>query len=715
MTKDYDAAAHVDEAEVGILVASLGQIAGELGSALDRAAIHRATVEAARTWAGPLEERWWKWLIEAGVGLELRASLLESPAAQLVQWANEGLHLVVDLTAEPDRWVVVCPPIRGKYELFFPGTGTQRKVRRGKLRRLLQQAAGDGVLRAVAVEPAETCGPGAHAPDLQPGHEMSPLSRLLVILRAEWSDIWVLMVFTLVSGMLALATPMAVQVMVSLVAFGRFLQPVIVLSLLLAALMAFWAALRLWETYIGEILQRRLFARVVHDLSYRFPRVRQDSMQGEYGPELANRFFDVVTLQKVTVQLLVDALDLVIVVVVGMVVLAVYHPVLLGLDVLLLVALAFIIFVLGRGGIRTSIQESKYKYRTAAWLEELMRCPLTFRLDNAGEFGINRAEQLVSGYLESRRLHFRILFRQIAAALAIHAAVGSVVLGVGGWLVILGQLTLGQLVAAELIVSVIVGSFAKLGKHLKAFYDLMAGIDKLGVLFDLPMEPQRGLMRLPEVSPAELRVEGLSLHMGSRELIAVRSLAILPGERVALTGPSGAGKSVLANLLYGTLSPSRGRILLDEHELTEVRPDVWRRHVMLLRDPEIFHGTLTENVHMENPDIDPRLVREACEQLKIMQSAGLVNGLQTVLSPTGAPLTGSQIRSVCLARALVHRPRLLIIDGLLDGLPDDLLEPALGALFDEDAPWSLLMISSDPRVVSRCDRAFSLPAPGVST
>ena len=693
------------------IVAVLEHVAGEIRLPLERADIRHAVGEAVRTWPGKVEQRWWKWLCEAGASLDLRVSISEESPSELLHWVDEGVHLAVYRNDNREPWMVVDSLRRGKYQLFIPGAERpRRRVRVNALKRVFGSLESNGVIRVATLEPALTCDPEHHEREALSGERLSPLARLMLIVRAEWSDIWVVLVFAVLSGVLALATPMAVQVMVSLVSFGRLLQPVVVLSLMLLALMAFWAALRLWETSVAEVLQRRLFSRVVHDLSYRLPRVRQEALDGQHGPELTNRFFDVVTLQKVITQLLLDAVDLVMVGIIGMVVLAVYHPLLLGLNLVLLFSIAFIIFVLGRGGVRTSILESKYKYSTASWLEEITRCPLTFKLDNSSEYAANRAEHLVSGYLENRRLHFRVVFRQIIFALVLHAVAGSVLLGVGGWLVIQGQLTLGQLVAAEMIVAIIVGAFTKMGKHLVAFYDLMAGVDKLGVLFDLPLEQSHGLMRLPETHPAKLSVRNVAAQFNSHNIFSDVTFEREAGERVSLSGPSGCGKSTLADLLYGLRKPLRGRILLDEHELAEVRPDVWRRHVMLLREAEVFNGTVTENIHMDHPDLDVRLVREACERLGLLDGHCLPEGLETMLSSTGAPLSGSQIRRLALARALVHRPRLLIIDGLLDGIPIDVLDNVLDILFDADAPWTLILISSHPSVLERCGREVRLGA-----
>ncbi len=695
------------------LVEVLEQCLYAYGLKTERGHIRHAVKEAMRTWPGRVEQRWWKWLVETGASLGLQVSVIENPLEDVLRWVEEGVQVATYLPGQEEPWVVLTGRSGRKYHVLRGGSPmAERRTSRRQLQHVLQPEDSQGVLRFVALEPAQTCVPSGHERELYGEDALSPLSRLMFIIRAEWSDIWVVLVFAFLSGILALGTPMAVQMMVSFVAFGRFLQPVIVLSLMLAGLMAFWSALRLWETYIAEVLQRRLFARVVHDLGYRLPRVEQSEWDGRYGPELTNRFFDVVTLQKVSTQFLLDVVDLVMVGIIGMVVLAVYHPFLLGYDIFLLVSIAVLLFALGRGGIRTSIQESKYKYATAAWLEEVTRCPLTFKLDCAAEFAGERAEHLVSSYLEHRRLHFRVLFRQIALALALHAAAGSILLGVGGWLVIRGQLTLGQLVAAEMIVALIVGAFTKFGKHLEAFYDLMAGIDKLGTLFDLRTERQQGLMHLPETHPARVSVRRLAFSFGQRPVLQDVQFEVAPGERIGLVGPSGSGKSVLAELLYGVRTPDQGQILLDEYELSEVRPDVWRRHVMLLRWPEFFQGTVLENIHLDNPDIDVREVRKACQRLGLLQGNALPDGLDTQLSPTGAPLSEGNLRLLVLARALVHAPRLLLIDGLLDGLTGQQLQRALDVVFDATAPWTLMLISARPDVLARCTRLIELAPRG---
>lgn len=683
------------------------QLAVDAGETADRPRIRRALEEAASAWPAGPEDRWWKWLVEAGQSLGLKCRIVDCTFEQVTEVARDGGRLITRV-GEERQWKAIGDRRGRSFHLLRPLRDRNRLwVGQRKLRSLLQFGQRDDLLRFLVIEPRlRVTGPhstnaGAH----------TPLDRLRLLLRPEAGDIWIILLFALVTGLLTVATPLAVETLVNTVAFGRLLQPVVVLALMLLAFLSFSASLRALQTWVVEILQQRLFARVAADLAYRLPRVEIASLDGQSGRELVNRFFDVVTVQKVAAQLLLDGVSLVLGGLVGMAVLAFYHPWLLGFDIVLLALVAFVILVLGRGAISSSIKESKMKYRMASWLEDLSSCPTAFRHGGAGNFAVDRADNLVYDYLTARKAHFRVLMRQVVFALGMQAVASTVLLGLGGWLVISGQLTLGQLVAAELIVTVIVGSFAKLGKHVESYYDLLAAVDKLGTLFDLPMERQDGLLNLPEDRPACVLLNRVTCADGVLgTLLKELSLQIESGERVMLTGSDGAAGSRLLDLLFGTRAPSAGHIAIDGLEPRDMRPDALRRHVALLREVELFNGTVLENVHLERPEVSTSHVRDALEQVGLIDiMMQLPDGLETVLTGTGYPLSTNQARLLMAARAIVGRPRLLLVDGLIDALPDHDAERLTRLLVDPDQPWTLLMVTGRRDLAEAGTRTVSLP------
>ncbi len=684
----------------------------------DRLLAGRVLSEAERSIPGDDCGAWCRRLVEVGESLNLRVRSLECPVADVLTLVKQGIPVVACVRDPQDRsiaWITLAE-MRG-HKVRVQGAGGARTteelpsewVKVSNLPETLGLSSHDVQIRWVVAQAAMGCESASKRGERDgPGKSSTPWARLLALLRPEKKDLWTLLIFAVVVGFLALASPVAVEALVNTVAFGRYLQPVVVLALMLFVFLAFAAAIRALLTYVAEIVQRRLFVRVVEDLAYRLPRVRQDALDGKYGPELVNRFFDIVTVQKVVSALLLDGLALVLQMVIGMTVLAFYHPFLLGFDAALLLIMLIVLW-LGRGAVNTAIVESKKKYRLAAWLQELARQPTAFKMHAGGQYALEHADQLAVDWLEARRKHFRIVMRQVVFNLGAQALAGTAVLGLGGWLVILGELTLGQLVASELIVMVIVGSFTKLNKHIESTYDLLASVDKLGVLFDLPVEEHDKLFHLRDAVPADLSVLGVSYKYNGRAALSNVNFSLAPGEATALVGDAGSGKSTLIDIITGARQPEAGHVELDGFDLRQLRPDSLREHLALSRDVEVFEGTIDENVHLNRSHISADDVREALDRVGLLDEVlRLPDGLNTMLQTGGAPLSSSQARRLMVARAIVGRPRLLLIDGTLDGLPDRCLEQTLQRLIEKDMPWTLLIATGRRQVMDRCRDLVSL-------
>lgn len=674
---------------------------------VEMAAGRRAWHEAESAWPGDEDSLWWKWLAEAAQSIGLSTKTIDCTIAEANQLIRNGAQIVTYRKGDEGIWLSARAVGRHRIELLQAETVSETKlVSDGQVNKALREFAGDGRIRCVVIR-------GDLTTRVSHSTGMKPFTRLKELLKPEISDIWIIVVFAFVVGLLMLATPIAVEALVNTVAFGRFLQPVFVLALILLTFLAFSAAMRALQTYVAELVQRRLFARVAGDLAFRLPRATTEGTDGLYLPELTNRFFDIVTVQKVAAQLLLDGLGLILSAVIGMAVLAFYHPWLLGLDVLMMASIAFIIVVLGKGAVDSAIKESKHKYYMASWLEDISRCPTAFRTAGGADLALERTDRLVHEYLEARQKHFRILMRQILFALGLQAVASTALLGIGGWLVIDGQLTLGQLVAAELIVTVIVGAFAKLGKHMESFYDLLAAVDKLGVLFDLETERHDGIMEMAADGPALLQIDSVEhkKQVDRSRLHNPVSITVKPGQSASILGSSGSGKSTLLDLIYGLRFPTAGHVTIDGFDPQDLRSDVLRDQVALVRKSEIFHGTLEENVHLHRAAVTSADVRHALERVGLYdQVLRLSDGFDTNLNGDGAPLSGTQRDLLCLARAMAGKPRLLLIDGLLDSLSDEELETALQGLLASDCPWTLLIATGRESIAKRCQQVVKVRA-----
>lgn len=554
-------------------------------------------------------------------------------------------------------------------------------------------------------------GPHAH------GHHhsrMPPFRRLLGLLRPDLRELLVVVLFAIGVGIFTLATPVVTMAVVNTVAFGTLIQQLLVLCVGLLIALGLASGLSLLQNVIVEFIQRRVFVRVANDLAFRLPRVDLQAFDRQHGPELVNRFFDVLTVQKAAATLLLDGVMLGLQILIGLILLGYYHVYLLGFDLILLLCLGFLFAVLGRGAVRTAIQESIAKYAVAGWMEEVARHPIAFKSAGGTQLALEQTDMLTRVYLLNRAAHFRILIRQIGFALFLQVVANVALLGLGGWLVIQGQLTLGELVAAEIVVTLVVATFAKLGKQFEAFYDLLAAVDKLGHLLDLPLERLGGERHQSHTGGATVVVHDVAFtYEGQRNpALSGLSLRVEAGERVAIVGPNGAGKSTLLDILYGLRNPEHGWVQIDGADLRSIRLETLREHVSMAKGIQVIEATILENVRMGRDEITQADVREALERVGLLETVlALPDGLETRLWTGGSPLSLGQANRLMIARAIVGQPRLVLLDEALDHMDSELRRKVIPALFGPDTRWTLIVVTHSDEVARLCDRVIRLTPP----
>ena len=545
-----------------------------------------------------------------------------------------------------------------------------------------------------------------HDPDHHAKH-LSPQQRLLRLLALDSRDIWTLGVFSIVVSFLDLATPLAVEQMVTTIGFASVIQPLIWIAILLFGILTLSSVLKALQLFVVEILQRRMSVRVIGDLAERLPRLERTAMDGVHGPEMANRFFDVMTMQKATASLLIDLLALSIQTITGLLLLAVYSPFLLAFDIVLIISMTAILLFLGRGAVRTAIEESLIKYRIAHWLQDIIGNPNAFQVHGGNGLAVDRTNRLVVEYLAARRKHFIVLIRQSLFALMLYAISISALLSLGGWLVLSNSLTIGQLVASVSVVAVIVGAFSKIGKSLESFYDLMAATDKVGHLIDLPtVPPSRALDA--GIGPVEVRLRDLKVGTGEHEF-AVPDLTIEAGQRVAITGEGRCGKSMLIQTLSGLRFPVAGLAEIGGIDSRDVNRFAEGSMVAVAADIEIFHGTILEGITLNRLSIQQSDVREGMANTQLWDEVlALPRGLDTMLQTGGYPLSHSQANRMMIARAIASRPRLLLIDETLDRLPPKMRSETWKNLSKSSQPWTIVIVTHDPEILAACSHVIPM-------
>lgn len=536
-----------------------------------------------------------------------------------------------------------------------------------------------------------------------------PIQRLMDIVQLERSDLYILLLLIVGYGLLGIATPVAVQALVNIVTMGGVMRPLYVVSLILFFLLLLSGVLYVFECYVVEHIQRRLFVRTAMNVAMNTQGI--DTVVYDKGNpvELVNRFFDISNVQKAAATMLTVGLTAFLQGLIGSVILVFYSINFALVVVLMLAVLAFIMFVLGKNAETTAIEESKVKYATAAWLESIARNFYLFKFYN----GLQRTKAItqdhITSYLDSRSRHFRVLLLQNIGSILLYATAGTAMLALGGALVIQGQINLGQFVAAELIIFGVLSAYVRFVGKLEYFYDMLAGLDKIGVLDDLPQE-QVGLHKLDVPKLDSISAYELGFKYSDRiQPIKKLSFELKQGESMAVLGASGTGKSTLVGLITALRAPSAGHLEFNGNDLRQLDQTQVRAHIGLAAKIEFIENSILENVRLNRTDISLTHINNVFSALGLLEDfQNLEFGIDTMLTAFGAPLSTTQQQRLMLARAIVAQPDLLIIDGLLDNLSHSELEKVMNLLTEYQTQGMLIVTTRFDVIAAKFNQVLML-------
>ncbi len=539
--------------------------------------------------------------------------------------------------------------------------------------------------------------------------KFSPHERLSILINNEKDDLFILFYLIIGYSLLSIATPLAVQTLVNNVTIGGVVEPLIVISIILFALLVLSGLLFVLETYVVELIQRRLFVGTAMHVA-RKTQGAVISIYDKTNPvELVNRFFDITTIQKSSAVLLTVGFIAAVQIIIGSIILVFYSFYFAIIVMMLLLFFWFILAVLGKNATETAIEESQAKYATAAWLESIAGNFYLFKFYN----GLHRAEsftnKLANQYLIKRAAHFSHLLSQTLGAVMFYAFIGTAMLATAGLLVVNGQINLGQFVAAELIFFGILAAFVRLVSKLGDYYDILAALDKIGMLDDLPQEEikanQTALDTLKTVS-----ANAISFAYSDRiHPIQNINFTIEKGQTLAIMGISGSGKSTIVDLITGLRQPLQGQIEFNGVDLRQINRQVLRSKIGIATEVEVVEGTILENIQLGNTDISMHEINKVLKELHLIDDISkLTLGVDTKLTAFGAPLSTTQLQRLMLVRALVTNPELLIIDGVIDNLNPEQTKLVIDYLIERKNEWMLLLTTRSNSIASKFDQQLVL-------
>jgi ABC-type bacteriocin/lantibiotic exporter with double-glycine peptidase domain len=501
-------------------------------------------------------------------------------------------------------------------------------------------------------------------------------------------------VYGLAISLLTLAVPIAVQTLINTVVNIASVSAVITLALLLFATLAISGLLSALRTYVMEKYERHIYARLTAEISIRTLMADHNYFAGRRNVDVPNRYFDITIFQKNIPPLVIDGFALVLQLIVGFTLVSFYHPMFMAFCVLVVFCLYLIWVVWSRQAIGSALEISHSKYHTAKWLGDIATAHSFFKSGAHIDFARDKTEANTKSYVRAHEKHFKYTFSQYIALILLYAIASSSLLGLGGYLVVQGQLSIGQLVAAELILTAIFFGLSQSSSYLKLYYQLCGAADELGIVFNMPLNKE--MTKPKEYKPKSSRLIFEDAEFRNEKFVYSLDFAIESGAKVFVTTEQSWMKRSFITLFHSYNSPTKGRISLGQYDLTEYKKlQLNNPPVSIINRSPIVECSIKEFMTLSAPDASFSDIQDAANQVGIASTiTRLPHGWDTDLSVLGAPLQPTHFVLLKIAAAILYRPKVLIFTQNIDNLSPNERQKLLSVL--EKQPFTVLYFTNEP-------------------
>lgn len=517
-------------------------------------------------------------------------------------------------------------------------------------------------------------------------------------------------IYSIFNGLVNLTLPLGIQAIINFIQGGQVSTSWVVLVFLVVLGVAVTGGLQIAQIRIVENLQQKIFTRAAFEFAHRIPKIRMEVLYKHFPPELMNRFFDTISVQKGLSKIIIDFSTATLQVILALILLSLYHSFFIFFSLLLIIVLYLIIRFTFSQGLEASLEESKHKYKLVHWLEELARTATTFKLAGTTDLPLNKSNAHVFNYLDARERHFTILKRQYILMVVFKVLIIFGLLAIGGVLVMEQELNLGQFVAAEIIILLVMNSVEKLILCLETIYDVLTGLEKIGQVTDMELETQEGVDILPECSVKGMEVEmhkvNFSYPKARDSILKNINLNIQPGQKVMITGKSGAGKSTLLQIVAGLYDVQEGHVAYQGLPKGNINLKSLRNAIGdCLSQEQLFMGTIMENITMGRKEASFENVKWAIENLGLSSFIrDQPKGYDSHIDPKGMRLSGNIVQRLLIARSVVDKPKLLVLEEAFEKFNPEEGKQIIDFLTDTGNGWTLVAVSTNPYLAAKCDK-----------
>ena len=537
----------------------------------------------------------------------------------------------------------------------------------------------------------------------------TPYQRFWLLLKPDNKEIYQVYTYAFFKGVIALSLPIGIQSIINLIQGGSVSTSWMILVFVVTLGIAMGGYMQLMQMRITETIQQKIFARAAFDFTYRIPKIKFEEIYKHYAPELMNRFFDVLTLQKSLSKIIIDFSTAILQIIFGLILLSLYHSFFILFSILLVILVYLIVKLTIKKGLETSLEESKFKYKVVSWLEELGRSKDTFKLAGISSLPEQKTDECVTGYLESRENHFQVLNKQYKLLLFFKIVVALGLLIVGGLLVLDQQMNIGQFVAAEIIILLVIESSEKIILNLENIFDILTSLEKLGQVTDLDLETQTENSSLNHkiVKPISIEVNNLNFAYPGRSKLVLKNINynFHANNSYCISGKNGSGKSTLIHLINGLYQPHSGNVCVNGLPIGNYNiPELYKVIGNGLSEETIFEGTLLENITLGRSFVSIEDVQWAADNVFLSEFIKeLPKGFDTPIDISGQKPSKSIIQRIIIARSIVNKPKLILLENHIDFIEESERNKIIDFLTNKNHGWTLISVSNDLYLQSKSD------------
>lgn len=541
---------------------------------------------------------------------------------------------------------------------------------------------------------------------------MTPLQRYFKLLLLDKKDVYQIIFYAIFAGLVSLSLPLGIQAIINFIQSGRVTVSWVVLVVFVVIGVALVGILSLMQLRITENLQQKIFVRSSFEFAARLPRIKFEELYDSYPPELANRFFDTMTIQKGTSKLLIDFSAALLQILFGIILLSFYHPYFIMLGFLLLVLLYLIFKYSYFIGLENSLKVSKYKYKVAGWLQEMARNNYSFRKERNYDFALQKNDKFASEYLNYRESLFNVLKRQFSHLIVFKIIITASLLSIGGYLVISQEMNIGQFVAAEIIILLVINSVEKIILGLETLYDVLTAVEKIGLVTDLTMEEDTNYEANKCFHAITLTTESLSIQFpgSAKKILDNINIKIDQGERVFIEGKNGSGKTTLIRILSGLLQSSEGAFYINDDTFRKINLKQYRSQIgNIIHSETPFEGSILDNIIFNNPDCSDEDLKWALDGVQLTTYIkSLPKGLETQIFPEGQQLSSSNAQKILLARSIINKPKVLFYEDPTDAMDEKVANEIIDFITSDINKWTIIVSSKNPYWKTKCNRFLTM-------